>query len=67
MKFDGKRLRPEDGSNAGQGPAISARQVEEHNLVITHKYNGKVTGTEDAGLSGSDLKTLTITLHFAGQ
>jgi hypothetical protein len=65
MKFDGKDY-PEDGSNAGQGPAISARRVDEHNLVITHKYNGKVTGTEDVGLS-ADLKTLTITLHFAGR
>ena len=65
MKFDGKDYS-EDGSNAGQGPAISARQVDEHHLVITHKYNGKVTGTEDAELS-ADLKTLTITLHFVGR
>jgi hypothetical protein len=65
VKFDGKDY-PEDGSDAGQGPAISARQVDEHNLVITHKYNGKVTGTEEVGLS-ADLKTLTITLHFAGR
>jgi hypothetical protein len=65
VKFDGKDYFGE-GSNAGQGSAISTRQVDEHNLVITHKYNGKVTGTEDVGLS-ADLKTLTITLHFAGR
>ena len=65
VKFDGKDY-PEDGSNAGQGPAISARQVDEHNLVITHKYNGKLTGTEDVALS-ADLKTLTITLRFTGR
>ena len=65
MKFDGKD-NPEDGSNSGQGPAISARQVDEHNLVITHKYNGKVTGTEEVGLS-ADLKTLTITLRLSGR
>jgi hypothetical protein len=65
VKFDGKDY-PEEGSDAGKGPAISARQVDEHSLVITHKYNGKVKGTEEAGLS-ADLKTLTITLHFAGR
>ena len=65
VKFDGKDY-PEEGSDAGKGPAISARQVDEHSLVITHKYNGKVTGTEEAGLS-ADLKTLTITLHFTGR
>jgi hypothetical protein len=63
VKLDGKDY---PASNAGQGSAISARQVDEHNLVITHKYNGKVTGTEEVGLS-ADLKTLTITLHFAGR
>jgi hypothetical protein len=65
VKFDGKYYS-EDGSNAGQRAAISAQRVDEHNLVITHKYNEKVTGTEEVGLS-ADLKTLTITLHFAGR
>ena len=64
VKFDGKE-HLEDASNA-QGAATSARQLGEHNLVITHKYNGKLTGTEDVELS-ADLKTLTITLHFAGR
>ncbi len=63
VKLGGKEY---PAANAGQGPAISARQLDEHNLVITHKYNGKVTGTEEVGLS-ADLKTLTITLHFAGR
>ena len=40
--------------------------MDERNLVITHKYNGKVTATEEVGLS-ADLKTLTITLHFVGR
>jgi hypothetical protein len=65
VKFDGKDY-PVDGSNAGQGAATSARRVDEQNLVITHKFNGKVTGTEDVRLT-ADLKTLTITLHFAGR
>ena len=63
VKLDGKDY---PASNAGQGSAISARQVDEHNLVITHKYNGKVTGTEEVGVS-ADLKTLTITLRFTGR
>jgi hypothetical protein len=65
VKFDGKYYA-EDGSTAGQGAAISTRRVDEHNLVITHKYNEKVTGTEDVGMS-ADLKTLTITLRYAGR
>jgi hypothetical protein len=65
VKFDGKDY-PVDGSNAGQGAATSARRVDERNLVITHKFNGRVTGTEDVGLS-ADLKRLTMTLHFAGR
>jgi hypothetical protein len=65
VKFDGKDYSA-DGSNAGQGAAISARRVDEHNLVITHKYKEKATGTEEVGLS-ADLKTLTITLHFTGR
>ena len=40
--------------------------MNEHNLVITHKYGEKVTGTEDVELS-ADLKTLTITLRFTGR
>jgi hypothetical protein len=65
VKFDGKDYAL-DGSNAGQGMVISARRVDEHNLVITHKYDGKMMGTEDVGLS-ADLTTLTITLHYAGR
>lgn len=62
VRFDGKDY-PTDGSNT-QGAATSARRVDEHNLVITHKLKGKLTVTEDVELS-ADLKTLTITLHFA--
>jgi len=65
VKLDGKDYAM-DGSNAGQGAATSTRRVDEHNLVITHKFNGKVTGTEDVRLS-ADLKTLTITLRFTGR
>ena len=62
VKFDGKDY-PEEGSSA-PGATTSARQVDEHDLVITHKFKEKVTVTENVELS-ADLKTLTITLHFA--
>jgi hypothetical protein len=65
VKFDGKDY-PDNGPNARQGASTSALRVDKHHLVITHKFNEKVTGTEDVGLS-ADLKTLTITLHFAGR
>jgi hypothetical protein len=65
LKLDGKYYS-EDGSHAGQGAAISSLRVDEHNLVITHKYNERVTGTEEVGLS-ADLKTLTVTLRFTGR
>jgi hypothetical protein len=65
VKFDAKDY-PADGARAGEGAAISTRRVDEHSLVITHKYNEKVTGTEEVGLS-ADLKTLTITLHYTGR
>jgi hypothetical protein len=59
VRFDGKDYSP-DGSKAGQGTAISAQRVDEHNLVIIHKYNEKFAGKEDVGLS-ADTKTMTIT------
>ncbi len=65
VKFDSKDYAL-DGSNAGQGMVISARRVDEYNLVITHKYNGDMKGTENIGLS-ADQKTLTITLHYTGR
>jgi hypothetical protein len=40
--------------------------VDERNLVITDKADGKVTDTEEIGLS-DDLKNLTITVHIAGR
>ncbi len=63
VKFDGKEY-PNEGRNARRNGSSSARRVDQHNLVITDKAEGKVTGTEEIGLSG-DLKTLTITMHFA--
>jgi hypothetical protein len=65
MKFDGADY-PREGANAPSGAFASVRRVDERRLVITDKRNGKVTETEEVGLS-TNLKTLTITQHIAGQ
>ena len=65
MTFDGKD-HPVEGANAPAGASASIRQVDPRNLVITDKFNGTVTITEDVGLS-SDLNTLTITQHITGR
>ena len=65
LKFDGKDY-PNEGPNAGRGASSSIRRVDEGTLVITDKAGGRVTDTEDIGLS-ADLKTLTITVHVPGR
>jgi len=65
VKFDGKDY-PNEGSNARKGASSSIRRVDERTLVITDKYGGKVTDTEEIVLS-TDLKTLTMTVHIAGR
>lgn len=65
LKLDGKDY-PNQGPNANPGSSSSTRRVDEHNLVTTDKASGKVTDTEEIGLS-DDLKTLTITVHVAGR
>jgi hypothetical protein len=64
-KFDGKDY-PVEGPNAGRGGTSSLRRVNDHNLVMTEKTNGKTFDTQEIVLS-DDLKTLTITQHFAGR
>jgi hypothetical protein len=65
VKFDGNEY-PNEGPNAGRGASSSIRRVDARTLVMTDKFNGKVRDTEEIGLS-ADLKTLTITVHFAGR
>jgi hypothetical protein len=65
LKFDGKEY-PNEGPNASRGASSSMRRVDERTLVITGKAGGKVTNTEEFGLS-ADLKTLTVTVHYAGR
>jgi hypothetical protein len=65
LKLNGKDY-PNQGPNANPGSSSSTRRVDEHNLVMTDRASGKVTDTEEIGLS-DDLKTLTITVHVAGR
>jgi hypothetical protein len=65
MKFDGKD-HPDEGPNAQHGSTTAARKVDDHNLVVTAKSDGKVVATEEIRLS-SDLKVLTMTIHFPGR
>jgi hypothetical protein len=66
LKFDGKDYPPNGVPNAGRGPFSSIRRVDERTLVITNKYDGKVSNTEEFVLS-TDLKTLTMTVRIAGR
>ena len=65
LKFDGKDY-PNEGPGVDRGASSSIRRVDERNLVITDKADGKVTDTEEIGLS-DDLKNLTITVRIAGR
>jgi hypothetical protein len=63
VKFDGKDY-PVEG--AGRSASASMRRVDERNLVVTDKDDGKVLATEEIGLS-ADGKTLTMTVHMTGR
>jgi hypothetical protein len=64
VKFDGKDY-PIAGT-AIQGLTSSVRRVDERNLEITDKIEGKILRTENIELS-PDLKTLTRTIRPVGQ
>jgi hypothetical protein len=53
-------------STAGSGASSTLRRVDECTLVITNKYDGKLSNTEEFALS-SDLRTLTMTVHIVGR
>ena len=65
MKFDGKDY-PTVGPNVPAGSVSSGRRVNQSTLEITDKTEDKVTDTRLVELS-PDLKTLTMTVHPAGQ
>jgi hypothetical protein len=64
VKLDGKDY-PNEGPNAGPAVTSSIRRVDERNLVMTDKADGKVIETDQIGLS-ADRRTLTITKHIPG-
>jgi hypothetical protein len=65
MKLDGKDY-PRQGKYVSAGSTASGHRVSERSLELTYKINGRVTDTQQLVLS-PDLKTLTLTLHPAGQ
>ena len=65
VRFDGKEY-PRVAPHEAPGSTSSIRRVDERTLEMTDKANGKVTATEEIQLS-SDHKTLTMTVHVAGQ
>ena len=64
LKFVG--AGPNEAPNTGKGASSSLRRVGERTLVITNKYDGQLSNTEEFALS-SDLKTLTMTVHLVGR
>jgi hypothetical protein len=64
-KFDGKDY-PDEGPNVGRTATSAIRRVDDRNLVMTDKFDGKVRATEEISLS-ADLKVLTITIRVPGR
>jgi len=65
LRFDGKDY-PNEGSGVSPGSVSSGRRVNERTLEITDKIKDQVTDIRQIELS-PDLKTLTMTVHPAGQ
>jgi hypothetical protein len=64
VKLDGKDY-PKEGQSATQGASSSSRRVDARTLAITDKVGGKVSVTQEVGLS-ADLKILTMTVRVPG-
>ena len=65
MKFDGKDYE-EKGPNVAAGSASSGNRVNTHTLEVTDKVKGEVMDHTKFEVS-PDGKTLTLTIHDAGQ
>ena len=65
VKFDGKDY-PRQGKYVAPGSVSSGRRVNERTLELTDKIKGRITDTQRFEFS-PDLKTMTITMHPAGQ
>ena len=66
IKLDGNDHPELDAKGADKGTAYSGHRVNERNLEITEKFNGKITGTRQIELS-KDLQTLTLTVRLVDQ
>ena len=66
LKFVDAGAGHNEAPNAGKGASSALRRVGERTLVITNKYDGQLSNTEEFALS-SDLKTLTMTVHLVGR
>jgi hypothetical protein len=66
LKFVDAGAGPNEAPNKGKGASSSLRRAGERTLVITNKYDGQLSNTEEFALS-SDLKTLTMTVHLVGR
>jgi hypothetical protein len=65
MKFDGKDYE-EKGPNVAPGSASSGKRVNAHTLEVTDKVKGEVMDHTKFEVSPNG-KTLTLTIHDAGQ
>lgn len=65
LKFDGKDY-PKQGPKVPPGSVSSGHRADARTLEMTDKVNGKIMTTRQIKIS-SDLKTLTMTMHPAGQ
>jgi hypothetical protein len=66
LTFDGADFHANADPRAEASVASSLRRVNDHTVVITNKYEGKVTSTEEFSLS-TDLTMLTMTVHVVGR
>jgi hypothetical protein len=64
FKLDGKDYTP-TGPRVAKGTTVSASKIDDHNIELTYKLNGKTTETDRWELS-ADGKTLTQTVTYAG-
>jgi hypothetical protein len=65
VKFDGHDY-PRQGKYVASGSVSSGRRVNARTLELTDKIKGRITDTQRFELS-PDSKTMTITMHPAGQ
>jgi len=66
IKLDGNDHSDLDPNAVSKRSAYSGRRVNARSLEIVHKFEGKITSSQQIELS-RDLKTLTMTEHLVGE